>query len=77
MRAALKLLIIAGAAAAVAGCQKQPPQDQNIVITDEIPANADIEALPPDESTETPSDQLENGSDNANVSDLNAPANSY
>jgi hypothetical protein len=60
----------------VAACQQQP-QDQNIVITNEIPANADVEALPPDESSGTPSDQLANGEDNADVSDLNASDNSY
>lgn len=76
MRAALELLMIVGFAAA-AGCRKEPPQDQNIVITENIPANADIEALPPDESAGTPADQLENGSDNADVSDFNASANSF
>ena len=66
------------AALALAACNKQqPPQDQNIVITNEIPANADIETLPADESVGTPTDQLENGSDNADVGDLNASQNSY
>jgi hypothetical protein len=75
MRSALKPLMIALFAAAA--CQKQPAEDQNIVITNEIPANADIETLPADESTGTPTDQLENGSDNADVADLNASQNSY
>ena len=76
MRSALKLLMLAALAGGGAACQKQQA-DQNIVITNEIPANADIETLPPDESVGTPSDQLENGIDNADVSDLNASANSY
>jgi hypothetical protein len=74
---AIKALSFLSAALAVVGCQKPPPQDQNIVITNEIPANADIETLPADESVGTPTDQLENGADNADVSDLNASSNSY
>jgi len=72
--------IIAAAIAAIAlgACNKQQAQqDQNIVITNEFPANADIETLPADESVGTPTDQLENGSDNADVGDLNASQNSY
>ena len=42
-----------------------------------IAANADVETLPPDESSETPSNELVNGSDNPDVNDLNASANSY
>jgi hypothetical protein len=33
-------------------------------------ANADIETLPPDESSTTPSNQLQNGFDNPDVNDL-------
>ncbi|MFL6745522.1 MAG: hypothetical protein ACJ8D5_03400 [Sphingomicrobium sp.] len=74
MRAAtLAVSLIALAAAA---CQ-QDRSDQNIAMDNGMPANADIEALPPDESSATPSDELANGSDNADVSDLNASANSY
>jgi hypothetical protein len=51
-------------------CQKQPAQDQNIVMDNGTMANADIEALPPDESSATPSNQLINGEDNADVNDL-------
>ena len=70
-----KLLLI-GAALGAAACQQKQAND-NITITDNIPANADIEALPPDESAGTPTDQLANGSDNADVTDLNASDNSY
>jgi hypothetical protein len=77
MRAAITILL-AGIGLAGSACQKQQPaQDQNIVITNEIPANADIETLPADESVGTPTDQLENGSDNADVADLNASQNSH
>ena len=63
------------ATAAIAACQQQR-SDQNIVVTNNM-SGADIEALPPDESSETPTDELENGSDNADVTDLNATDNSY
>ena len=72
MRAAVMTLLAAGAALAVGGCHKNPQQqDQNIVIENGIDANADIEALPPDESSATPSNELINGDDNPEVNDLN------
>jgi hypothetical protein len=69
------MLVLAGAAAAMAACQKHR-SDQNIAI-DNLAANADVETLPPDESSETPSNELVNGSDNPEVNDLNASNNSY
>ena len=74
MRKITRLLILGGAVLAVAGCKEQ--SDQNIAV-DNITANADVEALPPDESSATPSNELMNGADNADVSDLNASSNSY
>jgi hypothetical protein len=73
----LKALLLAGAALAAAGCNSQQQEDQNIVITNEMPANAEIEALPPDESSGTTTNELENGADNPHVNDLNASSNSY
>lgn len=69
MRALLKLLLTAGVAAAAPGCHKQQPQqaDQNISIDNGTDQNADIEALPPDESSGTSSNELMNGSDNPDV----------
>jgi hypothetical protein len=32
-----------------------------MVITNEVPGNAEVEVLPPDESIGTPTDELENG----------------
>ena len=68
MCAALRVLILAGFAA-VAACNKsQPPQEQNIAIAgDNNMAGADVETLPPDESSGTPSNQLVNGADNPDV----------
>jgi hypothetical protein len=74
MRIATKFLVLSGALAALAACKEQ--SDQNIAV-DNVAANADVEMLPPDESSETPSNELINGSDNADVGDLNAASNSY
>ena len=82
MRVALTLLL--AATVALPGCHKQQPQaqqEQNIAIEDDLsngmPANADIEELPPDESSGTSANELETGDDNPDVNDLNASANSY
>ena len=59
------------------------PPDKNIAIdqdlqSNQVVGNADIETLPPDESSVTPSNQLENGFDNPDVNDVgNTTANSY
>jgi type II secretory pathway component PulK len=75
MRKLTKWLVLGGTVLAVAACQKNQ-SDQNIAV-DNIAANADVEALPPDESTETSSNELMNGTDNADVGDLNASSNSF
>ena len=67
MRAVFRMLILAGLAVAAACNKSQPPQEQNIAITDNNMAGADIETLPPDESSGTPSNQLVNGADNPDV----------
>jgi ABC-type uncharacterized transport system auxiliary subunit len=79
MRAALKLITIAAFAAAASACHKQDAQaqNQNLGIDESgmsngLPANADVETLPPDESSETPSNELANGSDNPDVNDVNS-----
>jgi len=71
VRATKTIAIIAGLAA-LAACRNSDQPDQNIVITNNIPEGADVEALPPDESTATPTDELENGPDAREVNDLNA-----
>jgi len=67
--------LILGALAALAACSGQSNPDQNVVITDNVPAGADVEALPPDESSGTPTDELENGADSNDVNELDS--NSY
>ena len=74
MRDASKLILILIAAAAIGGCNK--PAAQNNVAVDINNADPnDIEALPPDESSETSSNELINGDDNADVSDTGNLAN--
>jgi hypothetical protein len=83
MHPATRFLLMALTPVAFAACQKKPaqPQDQNIAVdqpmTNETMANAEIETLPSDESSGTPSDQLANGSDNPDVNDVNTTNNSY
>lgn len=77
------ILALGGAALAIGACQKQQPQNeaQNISIDEGVPdnqvaGNADIETLPPDESSVVPSNQLQNGFDNPDVNDLGSTGNS-
>jgi hypothetical protein len=69
VRAAMMTLLLTGTALATPACQKKQV-DQNIMIDNEVAANADIEALPPDESSETPSNELVNGADNPDVNSV-------
>jgi hypothetical protein len=68
MRAAVRLLFLAGLASAAA-CTKQPQQQNQDVAITNVPAGADVETLPADESSGTPSNQLVNGNDNPDVND--------
>lgn len=77
-----KMIVALGAAAlALGACHKQQvAQDQNISMDDavadnQLAGNADIETLPADESSTTPSNQLQNGFDNPDVNDV-GPSNS-
>ena len=79
MRNARLTVALGTAVLALGACgNKQQAQDQNIAIDEGVPnnqvaANADIETLPADESSETPSGQLQNGYDNPDVDvDVNA-----
>ena len=77
MRNARMILAIGIAVLAVGACnkQQQQPKDHNIAIDADVPdsgmaGNAQIETLPADESSTTPSNQLQNGYDNPDVNDL-------
>jgi hypothetical protein len=76
MRAVTSMLL---ASLALSACGKQQQaQDQNIAIDEGVAANqvgnADIETLPADESSTTPTNQLANGYDNPDVNSV--PSNS-
>jgi hypothetical protein len=78
MRVANSLLLLAVLAAASA-CHKGRPVDHNLAVANQTVemngADADIETLPADESSTTPTNQLENGFDNPDVNDLGNSAN--
>ena len=75
MRNARLIVAFGISALALGACHKQQQaQDQNIAIdegvpTNQIAGNADIETLPADESSTTPSYQLQNGYDNPDVNE--------
>ena len=64
------------AATALAACSKaHPERNQEVTMDDnlaagQLPPDADIETLPADESSTTPSNQLQNGYDSPEVNDL-------
>jgi hypothetical protein len=68
MCAAIRLLMLGGLASAAA-CNRQPQQQNQDVAITNVPAGADVETLPADESSETPSNQLVNGNDNPDVNE--------
>jgi hypothetical protein len=66
-------------AAALAGCHKAETNEaaanadmsvEGNLAYGQLPANAEIETLPPDESSETSSGELNAGDDNPDVNDL-------
>ena len=74
MQNARKLIAPLFSAILITGCQQQR-SDQNIMIDNNVVSSADVEAVPPDESSATPTDELINGVD-ANDVATNEAANS-
>jgi hypothetical protein len=77
MRNAARILIYTLSATALTACSKsQPPTENEAMSIDsdvangQLPANAEIETLPPDESSEATSGELNAGDDNPDVNDL-------
>lgn len=76
MRNAAKILILA--LGALAACQKAQTNEaansdlsvEGNLADGQLPANAEIETLPPDESSVTSSGELNSGDDNPDVNDL-------
>jgi hypothetical protein len=70
MRLILRLTTPALAIVAVGCGREKPPPDQNIIVADNNNmAGAEVETLPSDESSGTPSNQLVNGNDNPDVNE--------
>ena len=61
MQSARKLIAPLFSALLIAACEQQ--SDQNIMIDNNVVSSADVEAVPPDESSATPTDELVNGVD--------------
>jgi len=77
MRNAKMIIALGIAAVELGGCHKQQQTQNNTISIDEgIPdnqvaaGNAEMETLPADESSTTPSNQLQNGFDNPDVNSL-------
>ena len=73
MRNAARILVLTLGATALAACHKaQPAQNQDMAIDEnvasgELPPNAEIETLPPDESSVDSNGELAKGDDNPDV----------
>ena len=67
MRDANRLILVLAAVAATVACTK-PASENTVAIDINNAAPGDIEQLPPDESSETSSNELINGADNVDVS---------
>lgn len=79
MRNAARILIAGVGALALGACHGKPAANQaanqDLAIDDnltssQLPANAQIETLPPDESSEASNGELSTGQDNPDVNDL-------
>ena len=70
MRAANRALLLGLVLASVA-C-RQAPADENVAFDNQSGTTSDIEALPPDESAVTPTDQLINGAGETSNADATA-----
>jgi hypothetical protein len=84
MPSAARALILIAATTGIAACHKPTPPtaNQEMTIDDnvaagQIPPDAQIVTLPPDESSGTSSRELAKGDDNPDVNDLNASSNSH
>ena len=67
---------MATTALGLAACHNQQDEQNNTISMDagipdnQVAGNADIETLPADESSTTPSSQLQNGADNPDVNSV-------
>ena len=61
MQSARNLIAPLFSVVVLTACEQQ--SDQNIMIDNNVVSSADVEAVPPDESSATPTDDLVNGVD--------------
>ena len=77
MRNARMIVALGVVSAALGACHKQDEQTNNHAMSidegmpNQVAANSELETLPADESSATPSNQLQNGFDESDVADLN------
>jgi hypothetical protein len=76
MRNANSALLILLGCAVLSGCGGNP-SDQNVAMANNAAVPADIEALPADESSATPSNELAGGTGEEAVNEPANSANSY
>ena len=55
-----RYLLIGLCVAGLAACNTEPVSNQDILIDTNVPADAEIETLPPDDSSGTPAEDLDN-----------------
>jgi len=75
MRNAARILIVVAGAVALVGCHKQQPKVaenddfslESNLTNEQVPPNAQIETLPPDESSATSNGDLAAGSDQPEI----------
>lgn len=75
MRNVTKAPMLLVALLALTACSDRTTENVAIDINNASPS--EIEALPPDESSGTTTNELANGDDNPDVNDLNASSNAY
>ena len=77
MRASSMIALAVAAAALPACAEDDEAREQNVAVDINSVDPSDIEALPPDESSTTPSEELVNGAAEPQVNDLNAATSNY
>ena len=60
MQGAERPILIGLCAGALVACNAEPASNQDILIDTNVPADAEFETLPPDESSGTPAEDLDN-----------------
>jgi hypothetical protein len=62
-----RLALICLAAAALAACNAEQGTNQDILIDTNVPADAEFETLPPDETSDAPAEEPDNTAADSNA----------